>query len=49
MAAFLSFDNPVVKSFAFYSTVCVGKMMFMSLATAFNRITKQVPKSIVHL
>ncbi|EHB13150.1 Microsomal glutathione S-transferase 1 [Heterocephalus glaber] len=35
-------DNKVLMAFASYATIVVSKMMFMSTATAFFRITKKV-------
>ncbi|XP_064630747.1 microsomal glutathione S-transferase 1-like [Lineus longissimus] len=42
MAAQLTFDSDVFRSFAFYATICVVKMMLMSLYTARFRIGKKV-------
>lgn len=35
-------DNDVLKAFASYATIVLSKMMFMSIATAFNRMTRKV-------
>ncbi|ESO96075.1 hypothetical protein LOTGIDRAFT_178277 [Lottia gigantea] len=40
--AIVSSTDPVLSSFLFYATVVILKMMFMSFATAFYRLTKKV-------
>ncbi|XP_003470486.1 microsomal glutathione S-transferase 1 [Cavia porcellus] len=35
-------DNEVLMAFASYATIILSKMMFMSIATAFFRVTKKV-------
>ena len=50
----LDFDNPVFKSFCFYMTICIFKMLFMGFLTIVQRIRKGVSKrelikSIVHV
>ena len=42
MASYISLDNPVFRSFAFYATGSVMKMMAMSFWTVKHRMGKKV-------
>ena len=46
MVTGLTFENPIFANFAFYATICVGKMLLMSFLTARVRLTKRVSESL---